>query len=352
MTQESVGDDAPVLVSVVGSLGRIELNRPRAINALTNDMVGIIADALEKWRGDERVTAVLLTGRGERGLCAGGDIKAIYEDLKAGRRDSIAFWRTEYRMNHAISVYPKPFVALMSGITMGGGVGVSTHGSHRIVTETSKVGMPETAIGLFPDVGVRHLLARMPRSVGRYLGLTGLPVGPGAALAYGFADAFVAEERVPSLIADLEADASAADALVFGAATAPPPDELAEHVEWIDAAFSANTVEEILATLRERPEAKAQETADLLETRSPTSLKLTLAGIISAESLDLRGVLEQDYALAVNLTDLPDLFEGIRAQVIDKDRNPAWRPATLADVDEQAIQDALASHATPGVFDD
>lgn len=354
MTQDPAAppEEAPVLVSVVGGLGRIELNRPRAINALTREMVGIVADALADWRDNDEVQAILLTGRGDRGLCAGGDIKAIYRDLKDGQNHSIDFWRIEYRMNHTISEYPKPFVALMNGITMGGGVGISGHGSHRIVSESSKVGMPETGIGLFPDVGVRHILARMPHAVGRYLGITGLPVGPGAAVAYGFADYFVPGGELPALVNDLTADPSGADALVKAAAATPPADELENDIAWIEAAFSHDTIEEILEALRDRAEDNAHATADLLETRSPTSLKLTLAAIEAAETADLREVLEQDYRMALTLIDLPDIFEGIRAQVIDKDRNPRWQPATLAAVDESRIRSALTTPTTPGVFDD
>ena len=165
------GDEAAVLTRVEGGLGRIELNKPKAINALSADMVTIMADALTAWQDDPAVTAVLVSGRGDRGLCAGGDIKAIHRGIVEDTSDAVDFWADEYRMNHAISQYPKPYIAVMDGITMGGGVGISVHGSHRIVTETSKVGMPETGIGLFPDVGGTYALARIPHPKSEASGL-------------------------------------------------------------------------------------------------------------------------------------------------------------------------------------
>ncbi len=180
-----------VRVRVEGRTGVLTLNRPKALNALTHSMVGTIAAALDRWERDPEVAAVVLTGAGERGLCAGGDIRSIHEDARAGGQASAAFWRDEYRLNARIARYPKPYVAIMDGIVMGGGVGVAAHGSVRIVTEGSKVAMPETGIGFVPDVGGTYLLALAPGELGTHLALTGAVMGPGDALLCGFADHFV-----------------------------------------------------------------------------------------------------------------------------------------------------------------
>ena len=202
-TTAQAADDS-VITSVSNGVGRIELNKPKLINALSQDMVTRIDDALNAWRDDDSVKLVLVTGRGERGLCAGGDIKAVYNDIVAGSDENAKFWNREYKMNHAISEFPKPYVVVMNGITMGGGVGISGHGSHRIATDSTKVGMPETGIGLFPDVGGTHALARIPQpGVGMHLALTGQPIGAGDAIRYGLADTFVPRETIDDLAAAL-----------------------------------------------------------------------------------------------------------------------------------------------------
>ena len=343
-------EETPVILSTEGGLGRIELNKPRAINALNQEMIDIVNEALVKWQDDDSVKAVLVTGRGERGLCAGGDIKAIHASLLDGTDANLQFFGEEYVMNDRIARFPKPYVAFMNGITMGGGVGISAHGSHRVVTDSTKIGMPETTIGLFPDVGGTYLLAQAPGAVGMYLGLTGLPVGAGTALAAGLADYYIEDAKLDEVAAELAKRPAEAEAVLEEFASEAPADELAEHREAIDSAFSAGSVEEILERLRELGTEWGTKTADLIETKSPLSLKVTFESIRTAGDMSLEEVLERDLRTGINLGKHNDLAEGIRAQVIDKDRNPQWKPATLDEVSGELVQEVLTEPAARKVF--
>ncbi|MET9687027.1 enoyl-CoA hydratase/isomerase family protein [Streptomyces sp. NPDC006514] len=324
-------DANTVLFHTDGRTGVVTLNRPKALNALTHPMVIRIDGALAAWAADPAVQQVLIRGAGERGLCAGGDIRAIHDDAKAGNTASADFWRDEYRLNARIARYPKPYVALMDGITMGGGVGVSAHGSVRIVTERSRVAMPETGIGFVPDVGGTYLLGRAPGELGTHLALTGTAVGAADALLCGLADHFVPADRLPELTAAL-AEAPAHEVLPRYAAT-PGPGELADRRGWIDHCYAAATVEEIVERLLGHGEPAAKEAAETILAKSPTALKVTLAALRRAAELGpLERVLAQEFRVSCNGLTAPDLVEGIRAQVIDKDRDPRWSPATLAEV--------------------
>jgi enoyl-CoA hydratase len=317
-----------------GRVAEIALNRPRAINALTHAMVIEIQTALDEWAADDEVRTVLLTGRGQRGLCAGGDIVSLYRDMRDGDGSaSEAFWRAEYRLNAAIGRYPKPFVAIMDGVTLGGGVGLSGHASHRIVTERSAVGMPETAIGYVPDVGGTWLLAHAPGELGAYLGMTARHMGAADAILAGFADRFVPSARLPRLVAELETtDAATA---VARCAEEPPPGRLAADLSWIDRAFSAATAGEIVARLRaDAGNAAALETADAICANSPTAVTVTLEALRRAATLPaLEAALEQELRVSLHAVTTWDFREGIRARLIDKDGRPEWRPATLDEVD-------------------
>ncbi|MFD7788852.1 enoyl-CoA hydratase/isomerase family protein [Streptomyces nojiriensis] len=324
-------DADTVLFHTDGRTGVVTLNRPRAINALTHPMVIRIDETLAAWAADPAVQQVLIRGAGERGLCAGGDIRAIHDDAKAGNTASAGFWRDEYRLNARIARYPKPYVALMDGITMGGGVGVAAHGSVRIVTERSRVAMPETGIGFVPDVGGTYLLGRAPGELGTHLALTGTAVGAADALLCGLADHFVPADRLPELTAAL-ADAPAHEVLPRYAAT-PGPGELADRRGWIDHCYAAATVEEIVERLLGQGEPAAKQAAATILAKSPTALKVTLAALRRAARLGpLERVLAQEFRVSCNGLTAPDLVEGIRAQVVDKDRDPRWSPATLAEV--------------------
>lgn len=296
-------------------------------------MIGLLADALDAWERDTEVSVVLLDGAGERGLCAGGDVRGLRDQILAGRVDLTAdFFRAEYALNARIAEYPKPIVALADGVTMGGGIGLAGHAAVRIVTERSRLAMPETRIGFTPDVGGSWLLARAPGRLGEYLALTGATMDAADAIYAGFADALVPSERIGDLVEALRtrADPATPAELVLLFDETPAPAGLAAARVWIDDAFAADTVEEIVGRLRARSEPEASTAADTLDELSPTALAVTLAAVRSARALpDLRAALAQEYGLVLWFAQTqPDLPEGIRAQVVDKDRTPAWRPAT------------------------
>ncbi|MFD0365649.1 enoyl-CoA hydratase/isomerase family protein [Nocardia sp. GCM10030253] len=324
-----------ILIDKRDGLGLITLNRPKAINALNHEMALAMLRALREWAEDDEVRTVVVTGAGERGLCAGGDIVAIHHDAKAGgdpaTSATAAFWRDEYILNALIGRYPKPYVVVMDGIVMGGGVGISGHGSHRIVTERSKIGMPEVGIGFIPDVGGTYLLARTPGEIGTHVALTTARMGAGDAIAAGFADYYVPSENLPALLETLRSET--AEIAIAKFATDAPESELVAQQDWIDACYSADSVEEIVARLRANDSPAAAEAAADVLGKSPVALKVTLRSLRSARSAaSLEAVLNEEYRVSVAALASHDLVEGIRAQVIDKDRNPQWSPATLGDV--------------------
>ena len=327
-----ISDD--ILARVEGNVGLITLNRPKAINSLNQSMVDALSALLTRWELDDDVHAVVLSGAGERGLCAGGDVVAIYHSARADGVEARRFWRDEYLLDGQIARFGKPYVSLMDGIVMGGGVGVSAHASIRVVTDTSKIAMPEVGIGFVPDVGGTYLLARAPGNMGLHAALTGAPFTGADAIAMGFADVYVPRDRLEALTASIVTDGI--DAALARYRVEPPPSELAAHRSWIDPCFAGDSVEDIIARLRaHRGEGAgpARDAADLIATRSPVAVSVALAAVHRAARLTtLEAVLVQDYRVASASTRSHDLVEGIRAQIIDKDRNPQWSPATLADV--------------------
>ncbi|QKW10007.1 enoyl-CoA hydratase/isomerase family protein [Streptomyces sp. NA04227] len=329
--------EEPVLPRTEGHLGHLVLNRPRAINALTHAMVLRLDETLAAWADDPALATVLISGAGERGLCAGGDIRAIRESALQGGDRAREFWRDEYRLNARIARYPKPYVALMDGIVMGGGVGVSAHGSLRIVTERSRVAMPETGIGFVPDVGGTYLLSRAPGELGTHLALTGLPVGAADVLLCGLADHFVPSGQLDALTEDLAREG--AQEVVERYRADAPEGVLARQREWIDHCYAAPTVEEIVARLLATRLPEAKETAETLLAKSPTSLKVTLEAVRRAHRTDsLEQVLVQEFRVSCATLDSADLVEGVRAQVVDKDRRPRWSPAALEEVDAETVE--------------
>jgi enoyl-CoA hydratase len=305
-------------------------------------MVARVDAALGDWRADPEVRAVLIDGAGDRGLCAGGDIKMFHASALGDGRDATEFWTAEYRMNAHLAAYPKPVVALMSGAVLGGGVGISAHTRHRVVTETTKIGMPEVGIGFVPDVGGTWLLANAPGELGLYLALTGLPVGAGDALLCGLADVFVPSSELDGLRA-----AADAQALLAGVETPradAPPSQLTGQRVWIDECFAAPTVAEIVRALRLHDSAEAKAAADVIVARSPEALELTLLAVRHARTLpSLPATLAAELAVSVASLDRPDFVEGIRAQVIDKDRDPHWTPSRLDEVDVAQLADRFGS---------
>ncbi|NJQ06953.1 enoyl-CoA hydratase/isomerase family protein [Streptomyces lonarensis] len=339
-------DDAPVLRHVEGEAGFLTLNRPRALNSLNHTMVLAVEEALVTWERDPSVRTVVLTGSGDRGLCAGGDVRAVYDDIRTSGESAAAdaserFWHDEYRMNARIARFPKPYVAVMDGLVLGGGVGVSAHGSVRVVTERSLVGMPETTIGFVPDVGGSYLLSRAPGELGTHLALTAGPVGPGDALLCGLADHFVPSESLPELLTAVATEP--AEEVVARLATTAPPAPLAEARAWIDHCYAADGVEEILRRLRAAGVPEADAAADVIAVKSPTALKVTLAALRRARELpSLDDVLRQEYRVSCAMLAVPDFVEGVRAQLVDKDRNPTWSPATPEEVTEEDVERCFA----------
>ena len=329
-------DTEEILTRIDGRVGFVTLNRPKAINSLTQGMVTAMDATLTDWAADDRVGAVVVAGAGDRGLCAGGDVVAIYHSAQADGAQARRFWFDEYRLNARIGRFPKPYVALMDGIVMGGGLGIGMHGSVRVVTDTSKIAMPEVGIGLIPDVGGTLLLSRAPGLLGLHAALTGAPFTGADAIALGFADHYVPHGRLQAFSTAIVADG--VSAALRAHAEEPPPSELEAQREWIDACFAGETITDIVAALRSHDESSAHDAADLISTRSPIALAVTLASVRRAAGyMTLEEALIAEYRVSCAAVRSHDLVEGIRAQVVDKDRNPKWSPASLAAVTDEDV---------------
>ena len=335
---------APVRPDVVarreGTLGHITLNRPAAYNALTLGMVRDIAAALDAWEHDAQVAVLLIDGAGDRAFCAGGDIRALYEAARSGRHGDLAdFFRDEYRLNGRLARYPKPIVAVMDGMTMGGGIGLGAHAAHRVVTERSILAMPEVKIGFAPDVGGTYLLSRAPGELGLHLALTGGRLGAADALACGLADAHVPTAHLHDLRIALARCRGGAEirACLAELGRPPEPGDLAAARPWIDRCYRGGTAEEILDALRSAPEPDAQAAAAEIAGNAPTSVKVTLQALRDARLLDLEDCLDAEFRVSCSITRSPDFAEGVRAAVVDKDRAPRWQPARLSEVGRQDV---------------
>jgi enoyl-CoA hydratase len=325
-----------VIARRVGRVGHLTLSRPEAINALTVEMAVELLDLLRAWERDDTLACMLLTGAGDRGFCAGGDIVRLHEWIRLDRADlARAFWRTEYELDLAIATFPKPVVTVMHGIVMGGGVGLACHASHRLITEPVAVAMPEVGIGLAPDVGGAYLLSRAPGEAGTHLALTGRRIDAIDAVFCGLADWVIAPEAVaalPQALSEGEVD-EVIPTLPSTRVQDLPEGMLEGSRAWIDDAYRADSVEQILARLRGRPEPEAHRAATEIEAKSPTALKVTLRALRKARQLlTLGDCLDQDYRVTSRFFASHDLAEGIRAAVVDKDRHPAWGPSNLAEV--------------------
>ncbi|NLG54396.1 MAG: enoyl-CoA hydratase/isomerase family protein, partial [Rhodococcus sp.] len=307
-----------VVAYVRDGVGHLVLNRPKAINALTHAMVSAIADALAQWRSDDAVRLVVLRGAGERGLCAGGDIVAIYHDAQTESTGSLDFWRDEYTLNAAIATFPKPYVAIMDGIVMGGGVGLSAHGSVRLVTERSMVAMPETGIGFIPDVGGTYLLSRAPGELGTHAALTALRMSGADAIACGLADHYLPSDLIDDFVSALSTQS--VDDAVREFSRQPTESELLAQRGWIDAAYAVDDPREIVQRLEACALPGARDARQQLLAKSPTAVAATLRSLRRAAELrTLEEVLNQEYRVSSAALRSHDLREGFRAQVIDKD---------------------------------
>ena len=336
-------NQSEVIVERRGTAGLIRLNRPKALNSLTIPMVRTIAAALDEFAGDQAVASVLVMGEGERGFCAGGDIRAIHMSGRSGDGLAETFWREEFRLNHRIASYPKPYVALMDGITMGGGVGLASHGRHRIVTKRTRLAMPETGIGYFPDVGATWLLPRTPGESGTWMALTGLDINASDAIYTGLADVYMSSSRLEEAVhrlTNLSAGSSSddVDAVLRDLSEQVDEGRLQANAAMIDRAFHFNRVEDIASALAAEEGEFAAETRRVMLTRSPTSLKLALRLLRAGrQSRTLGECLARELGACMHVLHGPDFYEGVRAAVIDKDRNPKWSPPTIALVNDEMI---------------
>jgi enoyl-CoA hydratase len=331
------------------------LNRPAALNALTLDMIRAIAPCLAAWAADPGVATVAITGAGEKAFCAGGDVRGLYE---AKSRDAEApilrdfFWN-EYRLNRQIHRYAKPYVAILDGITMGGGVGLSVNGRVRVATDKTLFAMPETAIGLFPDVGGSHFLPQAPGALGAYLALTGHRLKAADMIHCGFATHYVPSAEVPALLAALAAEpAEAALRLACQGARDPGPAPLAADRDAIDRCFGHATVEAILAALAAEGTQWAAKTRAGLERMSPTAMKVTLRELQRGRGLAFEDCMRMEFRLSQACMHGHEFFEGVRALLVDKDNAPRWQPATLAEVDEALVERHFQPRAYELTFED
>ena len=325
-----------------GPTGFITLNRPKALNALTHGMCLAIKAQLDAWKDDEEIERVVIRAAGDRAFCAGGDIRSLYESGKAGTSYALDFYRDEYVLNAAIRHYPKPYIAMVRGIVMGGGVGVSVHGKYRIVDETAVFAMPETGIGLFPDVGGSYFLPRMPGEIGMYLALTGTRLKTEDCIYAGVATHFVPAARWSGLVELMSEVFEHEEPIAQLLAYAPAPDlrnlpPLAEHREQIDRIFSAGSVEEILDRLDADESAWAVDASKTIRAKSPTATKLAFRQIREGKHLDFDDCMRMEFRMVNRVVAGKDFYEGVRATIIDKDQSPKWQPARLEDVSDQDI---------------
>ena len=335
--------EADILFKRRGAAGIVTLNRPKALNAVTHGMVLALRAQLDRWADDAAVTRVIITAAGDRAFSAGGDIRALYDLGKAGRHDeALQFWRDEYPLNAAIKNYRKPYIALIDGIAMGGGVGVSVHGSHRVAGDRFTFAMPEVGIGFFPDVGATWFLPRMPGELGSYCALTGERFGIADALASGVATNRVSSARFPALLDGLTGTVSV-DAVLAAFNEPVAEGAIAQRRATIDRLFADDMVENILAALDGEAASGgsdaewARKTAAGMRTKSPLSLKLALAQVRRGKAWDFDTCMRMEFRIVSRIIWGHDFYEGVRAVIVDKYNKPRWRPATLPDVGEDEV---------------
>jgi enoyl-CoA hydratase len=330
----------------IGHVGRITLNRPKALNALTHKMCLAMIEAMTAWKLDDDVKVIVVDGAGEKGFCAGGDILQLHDSGKNKDGAAWLFWRDEYQLNTMIHHYPKPYVALIDGITMGGGVGVSVHGSHRVVGDRTMLAMPETGIGFHPDVGGAYVLSRLPGQIGAWMGLTGARLNAADTIACGLATHYCPSDRYEDLLTALEsADLSDAEVLetVLEEFSGDVGDSSLAHTQGlIDAAFEGDSVEDMVERITQAGDAWSDKQAKILGLKSPTALKLTLMALRRAKGMSFEDVIRQDLRASTRCLEGVDFYEGVRAVIIDKDNAPRWQPGNISDVSDSDIDAAFA----------
>ena len=318
MTQE-------VLFEIVGKSGVITLNRPEALNALTLNMVRLMKPVLADWAVNDAVAHIVIEGAGEKGFCAGGDIRALHDWGNAGAPEATGFYREEYQLNRTIKTYPKPYIALIDGITMGGGVGVSVHGSHRVATERTMFAMPETGIGLLPDVGGTYFLPRLPGETGAWLVLTGARLRGADALAAGVASHYMASENIDALKAALS-EGGDVDAILAANHHAPENETLPDHQADIDRLFAGDSVADIVAALAADGSDWAQAQAAAIATKSPTSAAVALRQMRDGMAADFDECMRIEMRAVTRIMAQADFYEGVRTTILEKDGAPNWTP--------------------------
>jgi enoyl-CoA hydratase len=328
--------DNAILFERRGALALMTLNRPKALNALTHAMCVTMRTKLDEWAKDASVGAVAIRGEGDRAFCAGGDIRALYDSGRTGTAYAFEFYRDEYRLNATIKHFPKPYIALLRGIVMGGGVGVSVHGSHRVADESAVFAMPETGIGLFPDVGGSYFLPRCPGEIGMYLALTGARLKTADMIDAGVATHHVPAVKIPELLERLAA-AEPPDSAISALAVMPAAAALAEHRPEIDRHFSEVSVEAVLASLDGVDKEWSRATAATIRTKSPTSLKLAYRQLRAGRTLGFDDCLRMEMRMVARVIAGHEFYEGVRATIIEKDNAPRWQPSILAEVRDADI---------------
>ena len=331
-----------IIARKVGQLGRITLNRPKALNALTLDMVHAMIAALQVWKDDDDVQAVLVDAEGEKGFCAGGDILMLHNSGKAGGEDAWRFWHDEYQLNTLIQTYPKPYIALIDGITMGGGVGISVHGSHRVAGDKTTFAMPETGIGFHPDVGGAYFLPRLPGEIGMWMGLTGARLKAPDCVATGLATHYCPSTQQAALIealegADLAADDDKLEDVLEAHSGDPGTSDIAVVRGLIDAAFAGNDVPEMISRMEAAGDDWSAKQVKIMRTKSPTAMVLTAKCLRRGGELSFEDVMRQDLRVSMRCLEGTDFYEGVRAVIIDKDNAPNWSPSDISDVDSGAL---------------
>jgi enoyl-CoA hydratase/carnithine racemase len=316
-----------------GNIGLITLNRQQALNALNHNMFLMLYEHLTQWQMSDNIKAVVIRATSGRAFSAGGDIRSAHEMKMKNDPNLSRFFTDEYKVNKLIFHYSKPYIALLDGMTMGGGVGVSIHGSYRIATEHMSFAMPETTIGFYPDVGASYFLSRLPHEIGIYLGLTGVKISYDDCYALGMVNAVVShhsQEQLMTKLVDTKIENNAAVKSIVNPWCVPvPKSSLLNHQHEIQACFSKDTVEEIINTLEVYNNDWCKKTAEILKKKSPTSLKVTLKELRKGKNLEFDACMKMEACITHHMLDSHDFFEGIRATIIDKDQSPHWKPKTL-----------------------
>ncbi len=330
-----------IIFETRGKVALVTLNRPRALNSLTHDMCSKLDQHLIAWESDADIHAVVIRGEGEKAFCAGGDIKTLYDGGPVNASAAVAFFHDEYLCNSRLAHFSKPYISFLDGIVMGGGFGVSVHGSHRIATEKSMFAMPETGIGLIPDVGGSYFLSRCPGSIGMYLGLTGARLKAADMIYAGVATSFVASEKLNALLDELAGagslDHNSVDAIIAKYAGEPGPAPIADMRALIDRTFNKGTVEEIVEALSADGSDEALKMHKILGLKSPTSMKLTCRQLHEGANKNFNEGMVMEFRIVNRIMLGHDFYEGVRAVIVDKDNQPNWQPDSLGQISDADI---------------